>query len=183
MRMTAEEYERLVLAEPDQHWELECGHARRKPPMTWEHNQAGRRLAHRLWVQLGDDEWVVGHDDGRARWGDGQRYYIPDVFAVRKAVARQLFPRPGMVEAYREPLPLVVEVWSASTCDYDVDDKLPHYQERRDLEIWRLHPYHRTVTAWRLQPDGSYTETVYASGSIRPVALPNVIIDLDTLFE
>ena len=183
MRMTAEEYERLVLAEPDEKWELECGRPRRKPPMTWEHNQTGRRLVRRLGAQLDEEEWVIGHDDGRARWGDARRYYIPDVFVAPKDMARRLFTRPGMVEAYPDPLPLAVEVWSPSIGDYDVDKKLGQYQERGDLEIWRLHPYERTLTTWRKQPDGSYVQTMYTGGIVRPVALPNVAIDLDTLFE
>ena len=195
MFMTAEEYERLVLAEPDEKWELECGRPRRKPPMTWEHNQASRRLARRLMAQLPEADWVIGHDDGRARWGDARRYYIPDVFVASMAVARRLFTQPGMVEAYPDPLPLVVEVWSPSTGDYDVDEKLRNYQERGDLEIWRLHPprggdpkgtppyQERTLTTWRKQPDGSYVQTVYTGGIVRPVALPNVAIDLDALLE
>ena len=47
------------------------------------------------------------------------------------------------LEVYEGPLPLVVEVWSASTGNYDVESKLLEYQRRGDLEIWRLHPYER----------------------------------------
>ena len=79
-------------------------------------------------------------------------------------------------------MPLVVEVWSPSTGDYDVETKLQEYQRRGDLEIWRIHPYEQTLTAWRRQPDGSYTETLYRGGRVQPVALPNVTIDLDDLF-
>lgn len=90
--------------------------------------------------------------------------------------------RPGL-EVYEGPLPLVVEVWSPSTGEYDVDTKLPEYQRRGDLEIWRLHPFDRTLIAWRRQPDGSYSESQYTGGTVRPVALPGVAIDLDTLFD
>ena len=77
----------------------------------------------------------------------------------------------------------VVEVWSPSTGTFDVDTKLPEYQRRGDLEIWRIHPYDRILTAWRRQADGSYTESIYREGTIQPVALPGVVIDLDTLFD
>ena len=50
------------------------------------------------------------------------------------------------------------------------------------LEIWRLHPYDKTLTTWRRQRDGSYAETVYTGGQVHPVALPGVTIDLDALF-
>jgi Uma2 family endonuclease len=89
---------------------------------------------------------------------------------------------PGHLEVYAEPLPLVVEVWSPSTGDYDVDGKLPEYQQRGDLEIWRIHPYERTLTRWVRRPDGSYSESVQRGGTVAPAALPGVTIDLDALF-
>lgn len=65
----------------------------------------------------------------------------------------------------------------------DVDSKLPEYQRRGDREIWRLHPFDRNLIAWRRQPDGSYSESHYTGGSVQPVALPGVTIDLDALFD
>ena len=76
-----------------------------------------------------------------------------------------------------------LEVWSPSTGEYDVNAKVPEYQRRGDLEIWRIHPFDRTLIAWRRQPDGSYIESHYAGGTVKPVALPDVTIDLDTLFD
>ena len=60
--------------------------------------------------------------------------------------------------------------------------KLREYQRRGDLEIWRIHPYEHTLTAWRRQPDGSYAESLHTSGTVSPNALPGVTIDLDALF-
>jgi len=97
-------------------------------------------------------------------------------------VERSLRGRPGTLEYYEGPLPLVVEIWSPSTGDYDVDAKLPQYQQRGDLEIWRLHPYERTLTTWVRQPDGRYVKVVHTGGVVRPGALPNVAIDLEALF-
>jgi Uma2 family endonuclease len=91
--------------------------------------------------------------------------------------------RPGTLETYDDPLPLVVEIWSPSTGDYDVDTKLPEYQARGDLEIWRIHPFERTLTTWVRQADGRYVETVYSGSVVRPRFLPNVEIDLGQLFE
>ena len=78
-------------------------------------------------------------------------------------------------------MPLVVEVWSPSTGDYDVEVKLREYQQRGDAEIWRIHPYERTLTTWRLQPAGSYEQTVYSTGIIQLVALPGVEIEIGRL--
>ena len=86
------------------------------------------------------------------------------------------------LEKYPEPLPLVVEVWSPSTGDYDVDEKLPEYQRRGDLEIWRLHPYERTLTRWIRQENGGYVTTVVTGGGVPLSAIPGASIDLDRLF-
>lgn len=96
---------------------------------------------------------------------------------------RQFRGRWDTIESYSSPLPLVVEIWSPSTGDYDVDSKIPEYQRRGDLEIWRIHPFERTLIIWRRQPDGSYTEEHVTGGIVTPVALPNVSIDLNTLFD
>jgi Uma2 family endonuclease len=88
-----------------------------------------------------------------------------------------------VLESYDTPLPLVVEIWSRSTGDYDIETKLREYQRRGDLEIWRIHPYERTLTAWRRQPDGSYAESFHTEGIVHPIALPNVTIELDRFFD
>jgi Uma2 family endonuclease len=98
-------------------------------------------------------------------------------------VDRRGHEHPRRLEVYEDPMPLVAEVWSPSTGDYDVEVKLREYQLRQDREIWRIHPYEQTLTAWRRQPDGTYSEAVYTSGSVQPVALPNVTIPLADLFE
>ncbi len=110
------------------------------------------------------------------------QYYIPDLIVVPAELASRLFAKERTTEMYREPLPLVVEVWSPSTGRLDIEEKLPEYRRRGDLEIWRIHPDERTLTAWVRQPDGSYQETQYRGGIVRPAALPNVSIDLDAFF-
>jgi hypothetical protein len=52
-----------------------------------------------------------------------------------------------------------------------------------DLEISRLHPHDRTLRAWRRRPDGSYEVADFYGGRVRLAALPQVIVDLDALFE
>ena len=82
----------------------------------------------------------------------------------------------------RRPPPLVVEVWDPPLGDYDSDAKLPAYREHGDQEIWRLHPFERTLTVWRRQLDGIYIESVYHGGTVEPATLPGVKIELDPLF-
>jgi Uma2 family endonuclease len=150
--------------------------------MTARHNYVGFELAFRLRQQLDPSRYQVRHNSGHVR-RTSENYYIPDVLVVPTDLVRPLLDRRDVLEAYDAPLPLVVEMWSPSTGDYDVDSKLPEYQRRGDLEIWRVHPFDRTLTAWQRQSDGSYTETLYTGGEVRPIGLPGVVIDLDTLFD
>ncbi|MGI8553058.1 MAG: Uma2 family endonuclease [Dehalococcoidia bacterium] len=175
-------YERIALADREGKWELVDGRLRNKPPMTYAHNQIGWDLGFRIQAQLSAAEFVVRVDAGRAS-GPGSTYFIPDVMVIPKSYTVRWRADPYRLEAYPEPLPLVVEVWSPSTGAYDVDTKLPVYQRRGDLEIWRIHPHARTLTAWQRQANGSYSETLYRGGHVRPIALPNVTIDLDVLFD
>lgn len=181
-RVTEEAYHRLALTEPDRKWELHDGRLREKPPMTFGHGHAFLELAFRLREQLDPEAFVIGANGGRVR-RSGARVYIPDVFVVPTALPRPFRGRSDLLEVYGDPLPLVVEVWSPSTGDYDVNGKLAEYQARGDHEIWRLHPYERTLTVWRRQPDGTYEHGVYRGGVVRPTHLPNVAIDLDALFD
>jgi Uma2 family endonuclease len=180
-RISNEAYERLALAEPDRKWELWDGSPREKPGMTASHNFVAFELGHTLRLQLDRTVYQVRVDAGRAR-RPGSTYFIPDVFVVPTAYVTPIFDQ-RVLEVYDQPLPLVVEVWSPTTGDYDVTEKLRIYQQRGDDEIWYVHPYERTLTSWRRQADGSYEETLYREDIVRSIALPNVVIDLAVLFD
>ena len=149
--------------------------------MTAAHNSLEMELGFMLMSQLDRSLYHVRIDAGRVR-RPGATYFIPDVFVVPTAFVEPLLDLQDVLEVYDQPLPLVVEVWSCSTGDYDVAEKLTVYQQRGDLEIWRIHPYERTLTAWRRRPDGAYTESVYRGGIVHQESLPGVAIDLDALF-
>ena len=179
--MSERTYLQLALEEPGR-WELHCGSLRRKPSMTAQHNEVASELYYRLRQQIDRTRFTVRLNMGQVR-RTSENYFIPDVFVVATELVRAQRPLRNVLKAYEAPLPLVVEVWSPSTGDYDVDSKLPEYQRRGDLEIWRLHPFDRTLIAWWRQPDGTYAESHYAGGIVRLSALPDVTIDLDTLFD
>jgi len=180
--MSERDYLSLALANPDVPWELHDGRPREKPPMSAEHNALMFELGYHLRRQLDPMRFRLRFNAGRLR-RPSTATYIPDVVVIPAALEHEQRRGPGALELYSEPLPLVVEVWSPSTGAYDVDAKFPEYQQRGDHEIWRLHPFERTLRAWRRQSDGSYIETVYHGGMIEPVALPGVTIDLDELFS
>ncbi len=181
MPVSEQTYLRLIQEDPDSKWELHCGRLWSKPPMTWEHVRTASVLGFRLQERLSMDEFIVIEQSGRAR-RSRSRYYVPDILVVPAAMAARLFSRPGALAVFPEPLPLVIEVWSPSTGNYDVRAKLPEYCRRGDKEIWLIHPYERTLTAWVRQSDGSYSETVYGGGTVSPTYPPDVTIDLDALF-
>ena len=181
MPVTQETYQRVVLEDPEGRWELHRGRLREKPAMSYGHNRALVELAHQLLSQLDKREFEVGINTLRTRRAD-ETYNIPDVAVVPVSLASRFRASRHALEVYDAPLPLVVEVWSPSTGDYDVDAKLPEYMRRGDREIWRLHPFERSLRVWQRRADGGYDEMVNHGGRIAPASLPGVSIDLDALF-
>ncbi|MFN8589858.1 MAG: Uma2 family endonuclease [Thermomicrobiales bacterium] len=179
--VSEETYRELAVLGEYQRAELYRGQLREKPLMSVEHGEIESRLAEQLIPQLDRDEYRVRIEHARLRVSP-ETYYIPDLVVIPTLTMQTLRERPMTLDAYLEPLPLVVEVWSPRTGDYDVAVKLRDYQHRGDHEIWLVHPYERTLTAWRRQPDGGYVATVYREGHVQPALLPGVTIDLDELF-
>lgn len=176
-------YERVALEDREGMWELWCGELRRKPTMTTEHDNVIEVLEDKLKAQLDRSQFAVRVHPLRLVAPSGSEY-IPDVCVLPRDATRRAFAeRRRKLSAYEEPLPLVVEVWSPSTGARDRGVKLADYRARRDAEIWYIHPRRRTLTAWRLQPDGTYTETDYSEGVVACVTLPGVTINLEELFE
>ena len=180
MAVSAATYERVALEDPDSKWEMVCGRLRRKPTMTYEHNDLAFELAHVIRSQVDPRAFRIRCDQARVRAAGS--YFIPGVFVVPVTLTQALRGHPETLEVYAEPLPLVVEVWSRSTGEYDVNEKLAEYRRRGDGEIWLVHPYERTLTAWRRQTDGSYQETIWERGKLQASTLPGVTIDLEELF-
>ena len=150
--------------------------------MSWEHGDVMALLSFLLQSQLNWDEFRVRINEGRVRRSP-ENFFVPDIVVVPAALRDVFGGRPGTLPVVRDPLPLVVEVWSPTTGHYDVATKIKGYRERGDLEIWFIHPYERTLTAWRRQPEGSYTEELYRSGVAPVASLPGVTIDLDVLLD
>jgi Uma2 family endonuclease len=177
--VSEETYRHLALGNTQ--LELHHGQLREKPAVSIEHASTLHQLLAQLFEQIDRNDFELHPNFARLR-RSADTYYIPDLVVIPAAMARNLRMRPGSLDAYSDPIPLVVEIWSPSTGDYDIDEKIPAYQRRGDAEIWRIHPYERSVTVWRRMPDGAYLETVYSSGIVAVEALPGVNIDLRTLF-
>jgi len=176
-------YVALALEDPEGNWEQYRGRVRRKPSRTFSCHDAGRRLFTRLTDQLPEEMFVVSFNSARLSVPGSETHFIPDVAVIPIATTMALQGRQDVLEEYPSAVPFVAEVWSPSTGEYDVGTKLPEYRARGDLEIWRVHPYERTLIAWRRQPGGSYSETQYRGGEVPVASLPGVSIRLESLFR
>ena len=181
-RISEQEYRELALNDPDHLWELWDGVPREKPLMSMKHDNVSFLLGHMLQGQLDWATYRVNVNGGKAR-RSSRSYFIPDVVVIPANFQIPYEDDPRAFNAFAEPLPLVVEVWSRTTGAYDFATKLRAYRERGDTEIWFIHPYERILTAWRRQPDGSYVEEVCRGGTVPVSSLPGVVIDFDALLD
>jgi Uma2 family endonuclease len=182
MVATELDFERFALDHPERKWEHHRGQLREKPPMVSGHRRAQRKLTYQLIHQLDEEEFFVVVVDAGHVARRTSSYYIPDLFVVPADQLATVERQPRVFEVFRDPLPLIVEVWSPSTGAYDIDEKIPEYLARGDLEIWRLHPFARTLKAWRRREDGGYDEVEFSGGPVELHALPGVTVNLDALF-
>ena len=151
--------------------------------MTMDHNFQAADIVRQLNRQLDDEAFSVRQNSGHVRVA-ADLYVVPDVAVIPMAALRAKSGQPTTLEEHSDPPPFVAEIWSRSTGEYDSDTKLPAYRARGDLEIWRVHPYERTVVAGRRQPDGLYAESRYHDrGRVRIASLPGVSIDLASVFR
>lgn len=179
-RISEQEYRELALHEEDRLWELWDGVPVEKPGMSMKHDNVSFLLGHLLQSQLDWRVYRVNVNGGKTRRSE-RYYFIPDVVVIPAALQIPFEDDPRSFNAFAEPLPLVVEVWSRTTAACDFNVKLAAYRERGDAEIWYIHPYERTLTAWRRQPDGTYTEEIHRGGTVSVTSLPGVNIDFDAL--
>ncbi len=180
-RLTDQDFEAFLLSGIEGQWELYDGVLVEKPAMTLAHMDVISRLCFHLQRQLDVEQFSV-YSEGRVRHPEAS-VFLPDVMVVPDAYRTEFLDRADRLAVFAGPLPLVVEVWSRSTGHYDVAAKLPIYQQRGDAEIWLIHPYERTLQAWRRQSDGFYGSQVHEAGHVRPIALPDVMIELASLFR
>lgn len=178
-QLTEQDFEAFLLSGIEGLWELHDGVLVEKPLVTLAHMDVISRLCFHLQRQLDIEQFRV-YSEGRVRHPRAT-IFLPDVMVVPDEYRAAFLERPNILAVFAEPLPLVVEVWSRSTGHYDVAAKLPLYQQRGDAEIWLIHPDEKMVTSWRRQTDGTYAASVHQEGTIRPVALPDVVIDVAEL--
>ncbi len=180
MPVSEQTYTAVALEDPEGHWELHDGRLLEKPGMSYAHNDLMVDLGMQVGTQLDRNRYRVRINSGRVKRFE-VTYFIPDVMIVSAELPIRNRDVANLLEVYQDPVPFVAEVWSPSTGGYDIDSKLPQYQQRGDLEIWRVHPFDRTVSIWRRQPNGEYEFHLLTEGRIELAAIPGVWVDLDLL--
>ena len=79
---------------------------------------------------------------------------------------------------------LIVEVLSASTEDYDRDDKFEHYKGLSSLSEYVLVSHReRKVEVWVRDPEGTWTCNTARSGEVAHLASIGARLDVDELYE
>jgi Uma2 family endonuclease len=162
--------------------ELYRGQLRENPAMSVGHGNVMGRVLRQLFAQSDDSDYLIRVQHARLRVSS-DTCFIPDIAIAPRAMTEFLRQQLPSLDAYGEPLPLVIEIWSPSTGTYDVTEKLAAYQQRGDLEIWSVHPYARTLTSWVRQLDGTYEQVVRLSGLVTPSGVAGITIDIGLLFS
>ena len=179
-RLSEQDFEAFLLSGIEGHWELHDGVLVEKPGMSWDHQNVALELGHQLRLQLPKNRYRI-QLESRVRRPEAT-VLQPDVMVIPDDYGDEFRNQPGRLAIFSRPLPLVAEIWSVSTGNYDVMAKLPIYMQRGDAEIWLIHPYEKTVTSWRRQPDGTYLASEHVAGVVELAALPGVVIDVAELF-
>src|SRR5215211_1449123 len=121
--VTEETFRRVAMEDPERQWELHDGLLREQPGMEMEHNDVMFYLGVYLAPQLDVSKFRIRVNSARLRLPSGN-YYIPDLVVVPTEEVLKIAGRPGELEYYDVPVPLLAELWSRSTGRYDVNTKL-----------------------------------------------------------
>src|SRR5829696_270670 len=92
-RISEEQYQQFVLAQPDGQWELHDGRLVEKPGMTWEHTDVASQLSHLLQGQLDRIAYRVFIESRVRR--PAATIFMPDVMVVPTAFGEPFRGRPG----------------------------------------------------------------------------------------
>jgi Uma2 family endonuclease len=175
-------YAQLALEDPEGRWEMASGATRRKPPESFLHGAVIDALVEQIVPQLRGSPFRLSVNHARLMI-DPYQVCLPDLVVLPRALsARAVAERPRALETYHTGLPLVIEVWTPATAEYDVEAKIPEYRRAGTDEIWLVHPTARAVTVWVRRPAAGYQEIIRGGGVLTPARIPDLALDIDALF-
>jgi Uma2 family endonuclease len=175
-------YAQLALEDAEGRWELVGGSSRRKPPESFQHGAVIDGLVEQLIPQLHGTLFRMSINHARIMI-DPDHILVPDLMVVPRAIsARAVKERPNALEAYHTSLPLVIDVWSPATAEFNVEARIPEYRRANAEEIWLVHPAARAITTWVRRASGAYEEVIRAGGILNAARVPDLALDINALF-
>jgi Uma2 family endonuclease len=177
-RFTVEEYHRMAetgVFRPEARVELLNGEIFDMPPLTPFRSGVVSRLT-RLLTNLSKDRWLVWTRGPVTL--DGQSQIHPDIALLK--------PIPG---DYTSRFPLATDVLLLiEVCENaspDVQQRLATFARTSIPEVWQIHLHETAIELHRRPQSGVYgpKTVVGPDAQARPLAFPDVIIDVATLLQ
>ena len=183
MAISFRTYAQLALEDAEGRWELMGGHPRRKPPESFQHGALIDGLIEQLVPLLRGSDYRLSVNHARLMI-DQDHILLPDLAVVPRAVsARAVRERPNALETYHTSLPLLIDVWTPATAEFNVEARIPEYRRANAEEIWLVHPAARAVTVWVRRTGGAYQEAIRVAGTLTAVRVPGLALDITALFS
>ncbi len=103
---------------------------------------------------------------------DGQNF-VPDLMVICNESI-------GELKNYKKPPLIAIEIISPGSSSRDHITKRRKYEQLGIQEYWIISPEEKCVTVLSFATDG---EEMYCEGQVKSSVLPEVVIDLGTIFE
>ncbi len=183
-RLTQEEFRRWLDEQPpaeSARCELLNGCIVKEPPAGWRHGSVGAALVELLRSHVRGRHLGVVFDASTGIELPSGDTVEPDVSFVARA---QLDNPTATAGSFLRAVPtLVVEILSASTARRDRGEKKAIYERNGILEYWLVDPTQHEVTIFRLQGSSYGSGARLPSGRLQSTVLPDLVIELETIFE
>lgn len=183
MTISFRTFAQLALEDAEGRWELMSGAPRRKPPESFQHGALIDGLMEQIVPQLRGSIFRLSVNHARLMIDQGH-ILLPDLAVVPRAIsARAVRERPNALETYHTSLPLVIDVWTPATAEFNVEASIPEYRRANTEEIWLIHPAARAVTTWVRRTSGAYEEVIRVAGVLTAARVPDLSLDITALFS
>ena len=180
MPVTEQTFKQLALEDPEGHWEMYCGVPRQKPGMTAEHND----LALELSLSSGASFSGAHSASGRmaATCIGRQRTISSRISSSCRATWSSSSEEPGRSRSMKRHCRLSSRSGRHRPAATTLRSSCASISDAATSKSGASIPMSGPSPPGAASRDGGYTEIRCDGGTVQPVALPGVTIDLDALF-